>query len=216
MGMTNLRPALLPLMLLACGTAGDPGGSCHVEETKAGARVWCDDGSEASLTDGQDGRDGADGKDGEPGQDGTNGADGETGPEGVPGERGADGDPAPATRVVESFSCGGRLEGRNQFTYDAVLWSSGDLLVTATVSSLATSASRTELFTPDQKGYETGPLSVDIDTDTTADGGWYDLLLDRTTLVTEVTYHSTSRALPEGTVLPKWTFQPTVCKHETY
>jgi len=41
----------------AAGTNGTPGGSCHVEQLDNGARIFCDDGSEAIVHNGLDGQD---------------------------------------------------------------------------------------------------------------------------------------------------------------
>jgi hypothetical protein len=195
-------------LLTACGADnGDPGSSCHTEDTKTGARIWCDDGSEAVLTDGEDG---AEGKDGAMGADGAEGTKGAAGPKGADGQ---DGDPAEATHIIESFYCGAGLENTTLwYGYSAVLWSSGDLFVSGSVSSPLNQASTTALFTPTQNGYLDASVSFTFDQDGTANGGWFKLSLNRSTLTSVIEY----RAADPGPVTDSWTLPPEACVHNTY
>jgi hypothetical protein len=60
----------------ADGKNGVDGSSCHVEFVVNGARIFCDDGSQSVVYNGQDGADGANGTDGIDGVDGVDGRDG--------------------------------------------------------------------------------------------------------------------------------------------
>jgi hypothetical protein len=193
---------LLTLLLSACsGSAGSDGTDCHTEKTKDGARIWCDDGTQTFLKDGQDGADGDTGADG---QDGAKGAD---------GQDGKDGSPAEATHITESFFCTAPLENSAlNYTYNAVLWSSGDLFVAGSVSSPLTSASKTALFTPTQNGYQNAVVTFTFDQDGTANNGWFKLSLDRRTLVSIVEYS----AADPGPVTNTWTLEPSACVHNKY
>jgi hypothetical protein len=77
------------------------------------------------------------GSDGEKGEKGEPGAPGEKGEKGDPGEPGPEGRPADAgtaIRIKESIFCAGGLESTQLgFSYNAVLFSSGDLYVAATI-----------------------------------------------------------------------------------
>ena len=88
-----MKLLLLVLLITACGTEGSSedtkatpgpqgptGKSCSVQENTEGAKIQCEDGTEAQINHGKDGNPGpagADGKNGEDGKDGLNGKDGE-------------------------------------------------------------------------------------------------------------------------------------------
>jgi hypothetical protein len=202
------------------GVNGVNGSSCHVRDSEDGTTtIFCDDGSEAVVSDGQDGTDGNNGADGADGTNGRDGEDGERGDPGEPGEDGEKGDPgedgsnAEATRIAESFFCTGGLESTALgFTYNAVLLSSGDLFVTGSVNNALNSATDTKYYAPSQAGYQTAAVSMRYDQDGTADGGWFSLSLNRASLVTLIEYHQSDA----GPVALTWTMLPAACVHNTY
>jgi hypothetical protein len=114
--------------------------------------------------------------------------------------------------VAERFSCGLLLE-RTAFTYqyDALLWSSGDLLVTGSISNLAVTSSQTVLYSPTQEGYLTGGVDITFDPGAEPEGRWFRLTLDRESLTSVVAYHES-----DGSLYRKWTTKSGVCTHETY
>lgn len=181
----------------AAGSDGADGSSCHVEDNHDGtATISCDDGSEATVSNGMDG---------EPGKDGAPGTD---------GAAGAPGADAETTAITESILCTGTLENTALgFSYNAVLFGgSGDLFVAASVNSPLNSASDTKFFAPSQVGYATATVSFRFDQDGTADGGWFSLSLDRETLVVHIDY----RASDPGDVTDAWTMDPAACVHNDY
>lgn len=213
MAMTMKTRLLFACLLLsACsGAEGSKGGSCHTQDTDEGLRVWCDDGSESDIENGQDGTDG------EMGETGDRGPAGKTGPAGEDGADGADGDPATATTVIESFSCSASLDGSKpalSYSYNAVLWSSGDLFVAGTVRDSKDGKSNSVIYNPTQEGYKPASVVVSYDYDGTPNGGYFNLWLDRTTLVSHVEYVAAAGSF----AAEAWTLQPEseACVHNIY
>lgn len=192
---------LLGLLGLACGGAdgapGAAGSSCTVTENADGsATILCDDGTSATIA----------------GTPGPSGADGEDGSDGAPGTPGADGSDTGATKIVESFHCGGPIaETALTAFYDAVLLSSGDMFVTGTVRTPLIGSSTSVLYSPNQNGYNAAEVFVSLDADETADGGYFVLSLNRLSLVQVVHY------LGSGTeVTQSWSMAPESCVHNFY
>lgn len=125
------------------------------------------------------------------------------------------GDPATATRIVESFHCGGTLENTAlAFLYDLVQMSSGDLFATASIVDVSISTSATEYYSASQVGYATAQVVVIRDEDTVANGGYFTIKLNRSTLVTTISYFQDGIV---GTpVTDSWTMQPSDCTHNFY
>lgn len=164
---------------------------------------------------GPPGADGAQGEQGPPGEKGEPGDPGEPGADGAPGadgEPGPPGDPAEAG-IVESFFCAGGLENTLLgFSYNAVLLASGDLLVTGVIDDPGLAVSHTVYYAPEQNGYATAAVIVQVDEDATRDGGFFTLQLDRATLVTVIQY----RMMDPGLVTNTWTMLPSACIHNFY
>lgn len=206
------------LGLMACGGAGEDGApgangadgtSCSVTDNGDGtATIACNDGTEATVSSGATGPRGTDGEDGATGPSGATGA---TGPAGATGAAGSD---AEATRIIESFFCGGTLESFPdlRFSYNAVLMSSGDLFVAGEVYDLFRTSSNVAFYSPSQVGYATASVTITFDFDGSTDGGWWQIYLDRGTLVTVIEYHLTNG----GPVAATWTMQPGACVHNFY
>lgn len=144
---------------------------------------------------------------GEPGDAGPAGG---AGPQGPAGEDGSD---ATATRVVESFTCTGQLEGTEvAFFYELNLFSSRDLFAFAWINTLQSSASTSRFYSPTQVGYATAVVTVAFDVDATPDAGFFQVMLNRATGVVSVHY----RASGLGAVTNAWTMQPEACTHNFY
>jgi len=207
------------------GAPGANGSSCSVTENADGtATIECDDGTDVTI-EGPRGADGADGSDGAPGATGPAGSDGvdgstgpagatgATGPAGATGATGAAGSDAEATRVIESFYCTGLLEDTPLiFEYNAVLMGSGDLFVTGSIRDVLLESSETRIYAPQQNGYATAPVYIGFDVDSTKNGGWFSLALDRPTLIVVIDYLSSD----PGVVTQTWTMQPASCVHNFY
>ena len=125
---------------------------------------------------------------------------------------------AEATRIVESFFCAGALENTAglSFNYNAILFSSGDLFVTGSIVSALAQSTTTRFFAPEQNGYRTAQVALAYDVDTTADGGWFILELDRASLVTVIEYREAGSTLGTAAADATWTMQPTDCVHNMY
>jgi hypothetical protein len=162
---------------------------------------------------GEPGPEGDRGPAGPAGKDGADGTDGAQGEPGPAGENGADGSDAEATRVIESFFCAGGLEDTAlSFTYDAILLSSGDLFVNATIRDARYVGAGSSFYAPEQNGYQGAQVIVGIDEDATADFGWFRLTLNRDTLVVLLEYRESDAAA----VTQSWTMQPSACVHNKY
>lgn len=163
--------------------------------------------------DGEEGPRGEEGPQGEPGEQGPQGEPGARGDTGETGEGGTDTTGGEATRIIESFFCTGGLEDTQVgFSYNAALLSSGDLIVVGAVDSPLNSASVTRFYTPAQIGYETATVVMRFDIDGTADGGWFRLSLDRSTLITVIDYYETDG----GALAATWTMSSDVCVHNFF
>jgi hypothetical protein len=205
------------------GEVGEPGTSCSVQDNGDGTVILsCGDETSVDIqTEGEPGEDGTsctviDNPDGTEAllqcEDGTSVVISD-GTDGAPGADGQDGKDAEATRIIESFHCNGGLENTSlEFSYNAVLMSSGDLFVSVEVNSPLNSASNTVFYAPTQNGYKTAQAIVRFDQDGTADGGWFTLSLDRVNLVTIIDYYPSD----PGVVSNSWTMQPEVCVHNFY
>jgi len=95
--------------------------------------------------------------------------------------------------------------------YDAVLFGSGDLFVTARVRNAAIGASSSVFYAPGQNGYLTASVLVSLDADATANGGFFHVLLDRATLTTTVDYFADGAAVTQS-----WSMLPAACVHNFY
>lgn len=162
---------------------------------------------------GEEGPIGPIGPKGEKGDPGEQGPPGAVGKDGLEGADGKDGSDATATHVTESFFCTAQLEGAPLlFTYNAVLFSSGDLFVTGAIRDARSTASSTAFFTPTQKGYENAGVIVTVDEDTTADFGWFFITLDRSSLRVSIDYYDSD----PGTLARSWSLAPSACVHNQY
>jgi hypothetical protein len=116
--------------------------------------------------------------------------------------------------MLESFFCEGGLENTNLVaSYDAVLFSNGDIWTTGSVSDPSRQSSASNFWDPSQNGYaDAATGSIVFDFEGPANGGYFVISLDRTTLVSVVTYHDTD--LPNDSEI--WTMPPDKCVHNFY
>jgi hypothetical protein len=161
---------------------------------------------------------GEQGPQGEPGERGPQGEQGEPGVAGPPGEAGAkgpQGDPGASEGITENIYCTATLADTNGiwFSYDVNLFDTGDISVFASVSLVNIESSASRFFAPTQVGYKTAPVAVGLDADTTADGGWFLLALDRDTLKVGIDYMDNGGASAPS---QSWTLQPEDCIHNFY
>lgn len=95
------------------GTNGIDGKSCHVETLGNGARIYCDDGSQSVVLNGEEGLQGATGSSGHDGIDGIDGTNGTNGHDGQNGTNGTNGI-SPVLTIVDPC-------GDNPSQFDEVL-----------------------------------------------------------------------------------------------
>ena len=193
--------AILALSLAACGGAGPAG--AEGPEGPAGPQ-------------GQTGVQGPQGDSGAPGQNGVNGTQGAQGPQGVQGvpgpagEAGANGD-----AIVSSIGCTGILanSGGFEFQYNVDQFADGNVFATGYVAGLAASISGSALYAPTQNGYQTAQIQFVMDVYAPTDGGWWTIGLNRSTLVTTITYHDAD--IVDSGVM-SWTMLPSQCAVNKY
>ncbi len=155
---------------------------------------------------------GAAGSPGAAGAAGANGQDGEKGDKGDPGTSGADaGDPS---KVVRSIFCAGPLSGAPlTATYSAVIFANGNVMVVGAIRDDFREASYTSFYGPSQNGAANASVVVSWDVQGIANGAYFTLSLNRTTLVTSVVYYDVD--LDAGGVR-SWSMTADKCVSNTY
>lgn len=117
------------------------------------------------------------------------GGEGEMGPPGPQGEMGAPGAPGDDGKISASIRCFGGLEGTDlAINYDAVQFSSGYVFASAMVTGPAFQSSGAVFYAPTQAGWATAPVTIVFDVFGTANAGWWDISLNRQTLVVTAKY----------------------------
>jgi hypothetical protein len=214
--MKKMTCMLMLASLVACGgSAGPPGPS----------------GPSGSVGNqgpqGSQGVQGAQGVQGSQGEMGTQGSKGAQGEMGVPGEAGAPGaqgamgeagSAGPTDDIMGSIGCvgtisGGPLTGTYSIGYTADQFSDGAIFANAYVGDTSFSTSGSAFFAPQQTGWNTAPVTFVYDVYGTADGGWWLISLDRSTLVVSITYNDTDLG---GTGTSTWDWHPSQCTVNTY
>ena len=165
---------------------------------------------------GPSGEAGAPGPQGEAGSAGAQGPAGEAGPPGSPGSPGGsvviDAGPA-GDKIAASIGCFGALQNTSlAFSYTADQFANGNVFAAGSVSGGAYGVSGSAFFAPTQVGYLTATVQFVEDVYPPADGGWWTISLDRSTLVTVITYHDVDI---DGGML-SWTMQPSACVVNSY
>ena len=141
------------------------------------------------------------GQPGPAGAPGTNGAAGAAGSKGDPGaqgekgEKGSNGAPADAgsmdpSKITASIFCTGALDNSPGVSvdYSVAQMANGNVFVTSVVRSSDIGASNSAFYSPQQTGALTAAVLVDFDLLGPANGGFWRVELDRSTLVTSVVY----------------------------
>jgi hypothetical protein len=142
-------------------------------------------------TTGADGTDGTDGTDGAAGgATGAAGADGTNGTDGINGTNGTNGTD---NKAIASFYCGNNLVGATNiyWFYTAHLLSSGDLVVSGKIRNAEIEASNTNYYSASQVGASTAQVTISYDLVGTSNYGYWTIELNRSTLITTITYYDT-------------------------
>ncbi len=124
---------------------------------------------------------------------------GDAGPPGPPGPIGLTG---ASGRIVTTINCAGTISGLTGFAgtalnglhleYDVAVTSSGDVFATANVIDSLKQTSGTSLFAAGQNGAADAVVVVTADYDGGANGGYFDISVNRQTLITSVVYRDSS------------------------
>jgi Collagen triple helix repeat (20 copies) len=155
---------------------------------------------------------------GPPGPAGTNGAPaapGSAGPAGPPGPAGTNGAPAaPGNDITASIGCFGALQNTTSisFNYNAYLFANGNIFASAAIADGVNSASFANMYAPTQNGALTATVIFALDEMPPTKGGWWQLSLDRTSLVTSIVYNDVD--VPNGRMT--WTMDPNMCVVNKY
>ncbi|MBX3017591.1 MAG: hypothetical protein KF767_06875 [Bdellovibrionaceae bacterium] len=115
------------------------------------------------------------------------------------GDKGDPGDPG-SGRIVSTINCGGNVAGTSttldgiRVEYNAVLTSGGDVYVTGNIIDELSQVSGTEFYAAGQNGAATGKVLVTFDQRSPANGGTWELTLNRVTLETLAVYKDSGYA----------------------
>lgn len=147
------------------------------------------------------------------------GKDGATGPAGAAGAKGADGTD---NRIVASVFCAGTVTGLSGaagtalnglgVNYSAALTNAGDVFATASIDTGAYQIGNSAFYSANQNGAQTGGVAFTADF-ATANGGWWAVSLDRSTLVVTAVYTDSSLG---GQSPVTMTFASSACQSHTY
>ncbi len=163
--------------------------------------LGCEGPAGAAGADGVDGEDGERGPQGERGPAGDAGLPGEPGSQGDPGpqgERGEDGaDGASGLEVVESVLCQ-KIQGGWAFSYQAVIFSDGSVLVTCSVADGNRETSATVYYDEGQNGATAQACNVQRDAENDGQAGWWEFELDGNDYL--ATYHDDGSGFDGDTV----------------
>lgn len=144
----------------------------------------CDNGDWAQLN--IKGKDGADGKDG---TDGTN------------------------NRMIASIHCSGLLDGTSlYFYYNASLMASGDVFANGSINDAYLQVYGSSYFSAQQNGAATASVLITDDQLGAANSGFWEIQLNRQTLVTSIDYHDTDAT--NGIL--SWVMTPDKCLSNQY
>jgi hypothetical protein len=150
---------------------------------------------------------------GPPGEAGPVGPAGSPGEAGLPGTSSAIDAGPPGDKIAGSIGCFGALQGTSlAFSYTVDQFVDGNVFASGSVGGTGFSTGSSGFYAPTQNGYVNAPVIFTLDVDTTANGGWWQITLDRTTLVTVLTYHDVD--IDGGTL--SWTMLPSQCVVNRY
>lgn len=140
---------------------------------------------------------------------------------GKDGAAGANGTNGTDNRFVAGILCMGTVTGLTGasaalngvgIVYRAVLTYVGDVLATAEVDNGSFQVSGTSFYSVQQNGASTASVVIVADV-STANGGFWDISLNRTTLVTTVVYTDSSLAADSPVTI---TFAANACTSQSY
>lgn len=133
---------------------------------------------------------------------------------GPKGDAGANG----AGKIVSTINCGGTISGLSgpagtalnglEIEYDAVLTSGGDVYSTARVIDNITQTTSTNFYARGQSGASDASVLIVADYASPANGGFWEVSLDRNTLTTYIDYTDSSLG---GQSPVNMTFTPSAC-----
>lgn len=172
---------------------------------------------------GATGAQGVAGLDGATGTTGLTGASGPAGPTGATGATGAMGATGPAgssassLEMTKSIHCAGELRDIlngyfGSINYDAAIFSSGFVLVSASADNHTQQLSNVGFYIPTQTGWATAPVTIGFNYFNFSNYGSWVISLDRTTDVVIATYNDPALSPPYLT----WTLTPDKCVVTTY
>ncbi len=136
---------------------------------------------------GPQGQAGPKGDAGDVGAQGVKGDTGDVGPAGTPGDDGAFSEGL----VSATLYCGAALENTIglSFAYWARIFADGSVWAAADIISPSISASGSRIYAPTQVGASNAGVNLVMDQAPPANGGWWDVNVDRQTLVVNIVYH---------------------------
>lgn len=155
------------------------------------------------------------GERGEKGDTGKQGANGTNGMDGKPGANGKDGaDASDGSKIAAGIYCVGGLEGSTNltFTYQAIEFENGNVFVTGSIRDGSVETSASNFYAPTQNGWVNGGVLVQHDAYATDNAGFWNLTLNRQTLVVSISYYD-SQMVGGGAT---WTMTPNKCTVSTY
>jgi hypothetical protein len=156
---------------------------------------------------------GATGATGATGPAGTAGANGTNGKDGAQGIAGPQGDAGIGATVSDAIFCAGELGTTGTFfEYQATQFATGVVFVTGGVRGAAFQTDTSSFYAPTQNGWQTAAILVEDDMLGAADGGYWQLALDRNTLIVTITYFDSEVAGGQES----WTMTPDKCIKTTY
>lgn len=144
----------------------------------------------------------------ERGEKGLTGSSGATGPTGATGKDGS-----LSSIAASSISCDGGLENTGlHFTYSAAVFKGGDVFATGAIYGNAFEIGASNFYAASQNGATTAPVLFTYDIIDPANGGWWQVSVNRATSVTSIKYTDTDAV--NGAVL--WTMAPQNCTINNY
>jgi hypothetical protein len=121
---------------------------------------------------------------------------------------GTPGSASDPSKITATIGCFGPLEGGNmRYGYSVAQFANGNVFASGYVASPVVEASEAKLYSPSQNGFVNAPIIITFDAFGTATYGWWELTLDRATLVVSIQYNDAEVA---GGKL-NWTTNPAEC-----
>ncbi len=163
----------------------------------------------AAGEDGEDGATGPIGPQGEPGVAGPQGEAGEDGSVGPQGEKGDPGEPGvatPSVGVIEAdLYCGALFDNTNySFDYWVTVMTDGTVFASAAINRRDFGVSGSRVYAPNENGALNASVTVRFDAAGDPNFGWWQVRLDRESLVIQIDYNDLDLVNDQTT----WTLQP--------